>query len=206
MSGSRALRGLVVLALVVTVAACATRESRLDGAWVAERNAWFERHPEWRVSGRAALRDGARGGSLSFTWRARGEYHEVRLRTVTGGRQWRLTFRPGHARLEGSDMSVAEAAAPEGLVEEAVGWPIPVSDLAWWIRGLLPPHNRRAEYARDGTLKSVAHAPWELEYHRFEEVEGQLMPVSMEAESGSYRVRLVLKGWQWPAANPAKPL
>lgn len=190
--------------LVLVLSACAVREQRPDGAWMEEREAWFAAHPVWSVSGRAAIRDGQRGGQLAFEWHADGDRHHVRLRTVTGGRQWLLEFEPGHAELQGTDVGHITGPDPNALVEAAVGWAIPVVELSDWIRGLIGTHDGQMEFAPDGTLARVSLTPWELSYQRFDDIDGQLMPVRMEAESTPYRVRLVMRAWEWQSPNSVR--
>lgn len=191
------LRPAVVLAATALLAACATRETRPDGAWLEEREAWFAAHPEWTISGRVGLSDGRRGGSLAFSWEARDDVHRIHLRTTTGGSQWRLHFSPGRAVLEGTDVGRLSAPDPDPLVEEAVGWPIPVRALSWWIRGLLPPEGGAIRFAEDGSLARVIDPVWTLDYQRFSLVEGQLLPVRLQAESDPHRVRLVIRDWRF---------
>lgn len=193
------LVAVVVLALVVS--ACAVREQRPPGTWMEEREAWFADHPVWSVRGRLALRDGQRGGQLNFEWQAHGDHHRIHLRTFTGGKQWVLEFRPGYARLEGSDVGAIAGPEPDALAERAVGWPIPVTEMIDWVRGLATTQGARVEFARDGTLSRVVHDPWDLNYQRFDEIRGQLMPVRLEAESPPYRVRMVLREWNWSAED-----
>ncbi len=190
------VRVMLVAGLALVLAACAPREQRPEGAWMAEREALFEAYNAWSVSGRVSLSDGERGGQLAFDWRTDGDWHEVRLRTVMGGRQWRLRFAPGEARLVGSEVGELTGAHPDPLVEQAVGWPIPVADLAWWIRGLAPPHaNGEMRFDDDGTLASARRAPWTLDFQRFEQGEHALLPTRLQADSPPYRVRLVLRNW-----------
>jgi len=187
------LLGTVVLAMVT---GCAVREQRPAGAWLEEREQLFDGIDHWSVSGRVALSDGQRGGSLGFEWLARGDQHEVRLRTLAGGRQWRLEFGPGHAFLEGSEVGQMRGRDPDPLVEAAVGWPIPVAELAWWIRGLIPPDQRHdVHYADDGTLAAAVTEPWAIEFQRFSQVGSVLMPARVQADSEPYRVRVVLRDW-----------
>lgn len=195
--GPRRVRVVVVLLLGLALAACATREPRPAGTWLQEREAWFERHDSWTIDGRVALSDGMRGGSLAFTWRAKGDEHRIHLRTTTGGKQWKLRFSPDHAFLEGSEVGELVADSPDPIVERAVGWPIPMRALSWWIRGLLPPEGGNAAFDDDGTLESISDPVWQLAYRRFEDVEGQLLPIRLQAESGSYRVRIVIRDWRF---------
>ncbi len=195
------MRALLVVLAVLILSACAVREERPAGTWMDERAAWFAVRPVWSVSGRAAIRDGERGGQVAFDWQADGDRHRVHLRTVTGGRQWLLEFEPGFAELEGSDVGRIVGPEPNALVEAAVGWAIPVEELSDWIRGLVAETHGEVEFAHDGTLRRVSLEPWQLSYHHFDKVDGQLMPARLEAESPPYRVRLVLRSWEWQSPN-----
>lgn len=194
-TGGRRLAGVAVLCLVL--AACATREQRPAGAWLDERAAWFDAHPDWSITGRVGLHDGERGGSLGFTWHAEGEEHRIHLRTTAGGEQWRLRFSPGSAVLRGSEVGMLTGISPDPLVEEAVGWPIPVRALSWWIRGLVPPDGGDPRFAEDGTLAGVTDPLWTLDYKHFDQVEGRLLPARLEARSDRYTVRIVIADWRF---------
>lgn len=194
----RPARVLAVLLLSLLLAACASREVREQGSWLSERQALFNEQPVWSVSGRVALSDGEQGGSLSFQWRAEGSRHEIALRTVAGGRQWRLVFDDELAELEGSDVDRLIGPDPDPLVEQAVGWPIPVADLVWWIRGLVPPERTTTtEFADDGTLAFARAPPWSLEFQRYSDFDTTVLPSRLQADSSPYRVRMVLRNWQF---------
>lgn len=184
-------------AACLLLAACAAREQRPAGAWLEEREAWFEAQSDWRITGRVGLHDGERGGSLGFTWRSEGEEHLIHLRTSAGGRQWRLRFSPGRSVLDGSEVGRLTGEHPDPLVEEAVGWPIPVHALSWWIRGLVPPAGGDLRFAEDGTLAGVHGPIWTLDYQHFKTFEEELLPTRMEARSGDYRVRIFIADWRF---------
>ncbi len=190
---------LMVLActIIVLLGACASRETRPDGSWLEDRQALFDAFTHWSVSGRVGLSDGERGGSLSFSWAAAGEEHRIFLRTLTGGKQWRLHFDQFGAVLEGSDVGIIKGSEPDRLVENAVGWPIPVAELVYWIRGLIPPRTGiDTEFAADGTLAKAVSPPWEIEFGRYANEQNVLLPSGLEARSSPYRVRIVLRQWQ----------
>ncbi len=197
------MRLVALLALCLLVAACAVREPRPEGAWLDEREAWFAQHPNWEVSGRLALSDGERGGQMAFSWYAEGDQHEVQLRTVATGKRWRLLFNDSGALLEGSDIGLLRGPDPDLLVAEVVGWPIPVSHLVYWLRGLQGPSGEMVRFAADGTMTEILAPPWTLEYQRFGQgQQGPLMPTRIEASSPPHQVRAVMRDWRWPDPGP----
>lgn len=186
-------------AALLIAAGCAVREPRPEGEWLSERAAWFDERTQWSVQGRLGLSDGKRGGTLSMRWRADGDYHDVVLRTVAGGRQWRLEMGPAGARLTGTDIGPLVGPDPDPLVERAVGWPIPVRWMSRWLRGLPAPAGAATEYADDGVLAGLAWREWTLDYQRWRahDESGILLPARVEARNPPYRVRAVLSGWRF---------
>lgn len=190
--------GLLLIIVLLTISGCAVRETRPDGAWLQERERWFDAHPDWSVKGRLGLSDGERGGSLSFDWRASGERHQVMLRTVAGGRQWRLEFDPSGASLEGSDIGRLSGPEPDALVEQAVGWSIPVLWMSRWLRGLPAPERAQMVFDDDGTLAGLRHRSWVIDFSRWTlSRDDLLLPARIEARDDPYRVRAALSGWQF---------
>ena len=182
--------GLALL-LVVLLSACATPTRMTDTLAEQDREQWFAAHDRWAVSGRLGLSDGERGGQLSFRWLAEADAHEVDISTVTGGRRWQLRYGPGMAELEGSDFELRVASDPDELVSDAVGWPVPVRALAYWIRDLTPPAELNG-----------AESGWELSIQRYTETDaGLLLPVRLQAEQAPYRVRIALRNWQLPVTD-----
>ena len=198
MTGART-RKLLLMMVALGLSACAVHQPRPQGAWMADRDAWFETHPHWGVSGRLALSDGERGGQMAFDWRAEGSQHEVQLRTMASGKRWRLLFNEWGALLEGSDIGLLRGPDPDALVAEVVGWPIPVRQLAYWLRGHNGSDAETLIFAADGTIESIVAPPWVLAYQRFGvPAEGPPMPIRIQASSSPHQVRVVLRDWRWP--------
>lgn len=190
------LCGLMIAVLLVS--GCAIREPRPEGAWLQDRERWFHKHPDWTVQGRLGLSNGQRGGSLSFDWQAQGDQHTVQLRTIAGGKQWRLQFGPEYALLEGSDIDRLEGSDPDPLVEQAVGWPIPVQWLSQWLRGLPAPAEARMAFAEDGTLTQLRHSSWSIDFSRWTDGRnGVLLPTRIEARDPPHRVRAAMSNWRF---------
>jgi len=203
---SRAARLALVCLMLITLSACAVREKRAAGAWQAERLAWFRVHPTWSVSGRIGLSDGERGGSLRMRWRAGSNRQIVDLSAGVGAKRWQLVIHDQGARLTGSDIGVLEGPNPDRLVEQAVGWPIPVRWMSDWLRGLPAPAAAEVDYAPDGTIAKLAWDGWLLEYQRWQALKsaGPLLPIRIEARRGTHTVRAALGGWRFDDTTPGE--
>lgn len=206
MTRNRPLSAALVAALLLS--ACASLETRPEGAWLSERQAWFAARPDWSVEGRLGLSDGERGGSLAMRWKADGDVHRVRLRTLVGGRQWLLRIEPGYAVLTGSEVGRIEGPDPDVLVERAVGWPIPVRHMSQWLRGLPAPPEARVEFAETGALTALAWRDWRLAFRRWTPPgeHGVLLPARVDAVRPPHEVRAALRNWRFGSSIESREI
>ena len=170
-----------------------------DGIWLSERQQYFSEHPSWQASGRMAIRDKNRGIGLNFDWKTlNNEEYELVLRT-TGGR-WVLKVRPGFAELEGTKIGHLVDSEPGPLVEQALGWPLPVTLMQDWFRSLPGDQKARLRFAGDGSLLNIRYDDWSIDYTRYEVISAGietdvLMPTRLEAERTPYLVRVLVSDW-----------
>ena len=160
-------RRAVVLALAATLAACAT-PPRVDvvPAGIAPADAPFE------LSGRLSARHGDTGVAASFRWRHVPGTDELLLSTPFGQALARLSGGAHGVVLELQDGGVARAGDWESLTREALGVPVPVRGLAWWVRGAPHPASEHAiERDAAGRASVLRQDGWEIVYgYRNEDV------------------------------------
>jgi outer membrane lipoprotein LolB len=90
-----------------------------------------------------------------------------------------------------------EAASPEELLEQQMGWRLPVSHLLWWIRGLPAPDSKsRLTLDGDSRLAKLQQDGWDVEYTRYSEQDGYWLPERLKLHGQDLDVTLVVKSWQ----------
>jgi outer membrane lipoprotein LolB len=154
------MRRAVVLALAATLAACAT-PPRVDvvPAGIAPADAPFE------LSGRLSARHGETGVAASFRWVHAPETDELLLATPFGQTLARLSGGADGVVLELQDGGVARSGDWESLTREALGVPVPVRGLAWWVRGAPHPASAHAvERDATGRASVLRQDGWEIVY------------------------------------------
>lgn len=197
----RLLTGIACLLLLISCRGVPQRADA-EGVWLKERQQYFIEHPEWQAAGRMAIQDGKRGLSVNFDWTTYSdEDYQLILRT-TGGR-WSLRVQPGFAVLEGTRIGRLDGPKPEPLVEQALGWPLPVALMQDWFRSLPGDQAAQLRFASDGSLLTIRHAEWAIDYTRYELVTTDavnentvLMPNRIGAVREPYEVRVLVSDWQ----------
>jgi len=126
-----------IAVLVLALAACATPSAP----------------PERVTSGRfsATASNGDKRDSISgrFTIEVRGAQQVIDLATPVGTTVARIDIEPGRATATGPQMQTASGPNADELIEQVLGWRLPVAGLADWIEGR-PDPARPARTRRDG--------------------------------------------------------
>ncbi|VFS85725.1 outer membrane lipoprotein LolB [Pseudomonas aeruginosa] len=90
-----------------------------------------------------------------------------------------------------------QAESPEALLEEQLGWRLPVSHLLWWVRGLPAPDSKsRLTLDADSRLARLEQDGWQIEYTRYAEQNGYWLPERLKLHGQDLDVTLVIKDWQ----------
>ena len=154
---------------------------------------------EWGLVGRISLDDGDRGGSGRLQWEVKPGNTELDFHGAMGRGAWQLEIEPGSAALRLADGSEHFADGVDALVQQQIGWPIPVKALQWWVRGLAAPGTIDAQQlGADGLLTSLAQFGWQIDFNRYASDTGVAMPVRLDARQNDYRVKLAIGRWHLP--------
>ncbi|WP_263145098.1 lipoprotein insertase outer membrane protein LolB [Pseudomonas sp. RIT-PI-AD] len=203
MHSFKTLRSFAVVLSLAVLAGCAGFGSHeaLEGQgdpvhWKAHK-AQVGRIDGWQINGKVGIRAPRDSGSGTLFWLQRQEYYDIRLSGPLGRGAARLTGRPGEVSLEVANQGRYQAASPEALLEEQLGWRLPVSHLQWWVRGLPAPDSKsRLTLDADSHLARLEQDGWQVEYLAYTEQDGYSLPERIKLHGHELDVTLVIKEWQ----------
>ncbi|MCP1482840.1 outer membrane lipoprotein LolB [Pseudomonas chlororaphis] len=197
------MRHLIVFSFIALLAGCSgfgTRES-VEGhgspALWREHKQQLSGLDGWQINGKIGIRAPKDSGSGTLFWLQRQDYYDIRLSGPLGRGAARLTGRPGKVALEVANQGRYEAPTPEALLEEQLGWNLPVSHLAWWVRGLPAPDSKsRLTLDGDSRLSNLEQDNWQVEYLSYAQQSGYWLPERIKLHGRDLDVTLVIKEWQ----------
>lgn len=196
-------RHLIVFSLITLLAGCAglTGREAIEGhgdaqQWKAHKDQ-ISTLDAWQISGKVGIRAPRDSGSGTLFWLQRQDYSDIRLSGPLGRGAARLTGRPGSIVLEVANQGRYEAESPEALLEEQLGWRLPISHLLWWIRGL-PAPDSKSKVTLDGAsrLARLQQDGWDIEYLSYADQNGYSLPERIKLRGEDLDVTLVIKDWQ----------
>jgi len=160
--------------------------------------------PVWSFVAKISLDDGDQGGSGRLQWMVKPGANELDFHGAMGRGAWHLKFGPEGAVLEEANGTVQEAEGVNALIQDRMGWRIPVDALQWWVRGLAAPGSIEDEKLDSaGLLISLDQFGWHVEFDRYDSIAGVALPKKLNARRDNYRVKLAIKRWRMDMSHAA---
>jgi outer membrane lipoprotein LolB len=111
-----------------------------------------------------------------FRWAQRPERTEIELSSPLGQTLARITITPGHAWLQQSGGEIREAASVDALTEEALGWPLPVEGLRFWLQGYIRDAGNRLHPVMPADAEGMRSDGWRMRFVSWHDHAGELAP------------------------------
>ena len=197
------LRHLIAIGCLALLSGCAglTSHETLSGQgdpaqWQAH-TAQASQLNGWQISGKVGIRSPRESGSATLFWLQRQDYFDIRLAGPMGRGAARLTGRPGAVSLDAANQGQFQAESAEALLQQQLGWSLPVAHLFWWIRGL-PAEDSKSRLTLDSEsrLAKLEQDDWQVEYLSYVEQNGYWLPERMKLHGANLDITLVIKDWQ----------
>lgn len=196
--------GLILLA-VIWLAGCAAltpapeeRAAPTGADWRqhAGRVATLE---NWFLKGRIALRTEQDSWSATLHWRQQAGHYNLRVLAPLGQGSVELQGGDGEPIvLTTSDNQRFSAADAESLMQQQLGWSVPVQGLKYWVRGLPAPglEIRAATPDSRGRIRTLDQMGWHIEFKDYVEALGRELPRKMELVNDHLELKLVVQDWE----------
>lgn len=188
---------------LLLLAACATQtpQETLQGdadpaRWQAHRSQ-ISQINAWQISGKLGVRTPQDSGSATLFWLQRNDYFDIRLAGPLGQGAARLHGHQGKVSLDLANHGQFQAESPEALLEERLGWRLPVSHLLWWVRGL-PAPDSASTLTLDGNsrLQQLQQDGWTIDYRRYHSTTLGDLPERITLSGHNLNITVIVKDWQ----------
>lgn len=143
---------------------------------------------------------------VGISWRRSDDSFLLLLEAPFGQGVFQLESITGSAtpyRLNLPDGAIITGVSAEQLLEDLLGWSIPVSGLEYWIRGLAQPELEFSHRLNaGGELISLTQSGWVIRYGDYFLQENSLpLPRKLELLRDNLTIKLVVERWQKPIAT-----
>lgn len=198
------MRFLLLSSILLLVSACTpfwqTKPATPAETLWLQRAAQLQQLEQWSFRGRTLIQQGKEGWNAGVSWQQKQDTFKIRLTGPFAQGAVELTGDSQQVEMLTSEGDKYSAETPEQLLEEVLGWRLPVSALRDWVRGL--PYQGAPVTLREiddnGHLLVLNQAGWQVEFLRYVPFAGQQIPDKVFIKSDDLSVRLVISGWKQP--------
>ncbi|QIB50882.1 lipoprotein insertase outer membrane protein LolB [Pseudomonas sp. OIL-1] len=196
------IRVATLVCVAVALSACGNLHKRETlefggdaAAWKAHRQS-VEPIVSWTLQGKLGMRSPEQSGSGTLLWLQQRESYDIRLSGPLGRGATQIVGTPAGVTLEIAGREPMHAATAEDLLEEQIGWRLPVEHLLWWVRGLPAPDSpSRLQLDIESRLARLQQSGWTIEYSRYQDVDGIELPQRMQLAGHDILLTLIITQW-----------
>ena len=174
-----------------------TVSSERDTAWQAHARD-LARFQTWSMVGSLVVRSKDDASRVTLRWRQKRASYHLRITTLLGA---------GVLELEGSEAGVearfadgrrVRAESPEALLEEEVGWSVPLGGLRYWMVGAPAPGRAGGtmEIDSEGRLARLEQSGWTVIYEKYRSLDGLALPARVRFSNGSVGGTVAVRRWK----------
>jgi outer membrane lipoprotein LolB len=194
---------LLVFPVIAWLNGCTTLSSQVPAG--NQTVSWEERSKElasitnWELKAAVGIHAGQSAESGSLQWTQNGGEYSLLMFGPLGANTFLLTGTPEQVELTTPQGKKLYAQSADVLLAKETGWNLPVSDLAYWIRGLPAPGSpAKKQLDAFNHITLLQQKGWKIQYLRYSSTNQIDLPTKILLEYPHLNVKIVINNWAIP--------
>lgn len=152
----------------------------------------------WQAHGLVGVRLKNQAQSANFVWTQKAKHFNIELYGPLGLGATYLKGQPGDVTLDTHDKKHYQASNAQSLMDQVLGWSVPVEGLVYWSKGIpIPRIAEKHTVNRFGFLKTLDQDGWHIDYRRYQNAGAYGLPHQMILTRPGIRVAAVFNTWNF---------
>ena len=158
---------------------------------------WLDQQKKWAIKGKIGIRQDQQVTSANLSWNQRYDDYHIFMSGPLG---------QGAVDIQGNEQGVVlkisgdetyVATSPEALLQDQLGWSLPLSNLDYWIKGIPAPTEPHLKTLDErNLLKTLEQNSWKINYRSYHWDQDVPLPHKIILTQGKrLKVTLVVKEW-----------
>ncbi len=164
---------------------------------------WQERQKKlyniaaWAIRGRLAVRAEGDAWSASLQWAQQKQLYMMRVIAPLGQGTYEIKRGYKSVSLLTAENEYYEAEDAESLMQNNLGWSVPVEGMKYWIRGIPDPGNKIENITVDehAFMTKLEQSGWEIELSRYTEEGKYYLPGKIVMKNSRVKITILAKDW-----------
>ncbi|WP_100622552.1 lipoprotein insertase outer membrane protein LolB [Candidatus Coxiella mudrowiae] len=149
----------------------------------------------WNIDGAFSIQEPGRTIIAEYEWQQKGTNYHIRIHSTLGIYSVEISGRPGMVMLWRSSQEHYTTRTPEQLLQQQLGWQLPVSNLYYWVRGIPAPGIYHGNFDSYGHLTVLQQKGWSIRFSRYSTIDS-IVPYTLILNKGPFTIKIIIKSWQ----------
>lgn len=145
---------------------------------------------QFSLQGKVAWRHPEERGNANLTWTQVQDHYRLLLSGPLGQGAVTVDGAPGIVRVS-SARGEQYADSADALLEDALGFSVPVSEARWWVLGLAAPGGPRTQPGAEG----ITQNGWRVGWSNWRQVDAYAVPRRIELSRDDLQLTFVITAW-----------
>ena len=151
----------------------------------------------WHIVGKIGFANKHQGGNATLDWHQAKTNFAITLHGPFKIETVHITGKPGTVLLATSAGTNLTATTPEAIIQQQLGWTVPITGLIYWARGI-PIDNAPIDFIQvpeDNRLTKLKQQGWEIEYNEYQNFNQYVLPTKITLHYDTIKIKLIFKNW-----------
>ena len=195
MSGLQGRACLVALA-VLFISSCATRAALVSSGDLKEVRAFD-------ISGKISVKQGKSANFAGLRWHHAIPDHDITIISPLGQTVARVVQNVDGVTLNTSDKAQYHASDADSLMQQVLGWSLPLTGMQYWVLGRVAPGDpAEVVNSDDRRITRIKQDDWQIDYANYRSVGNGELPGRIVMQHGDVQIRVVIDSWTVPPGRP----
>jgi len=150
----------------------------------------------WQIRGLVSMRSSQKNFNAFLNWNQQNSNYGIYLSGPLDVGAIKIYGRPGKFILQTSQTKKFVAKTPEQLMQQRLGWHLPISSLYYWIRGIPVPSVHAMKYFDNyHRLTELDQQGWQIHYTRYTNLSNVSLPGLIIMHYPGITVKIVINKW-----------
>lgn len=153
----------------------------------------------WDFQGKVFVTDGKSGNNALIYWKNQGKNYNIKVHAPIGG-DYVIISKLSDTRYELVEANGQKLVASsfEGLMQQKLGWYLPLQGLNIWIKGVPVPGVKVSNLEKypNNTLKFLQQNGWDINYLEYKNFNQLYLPTKIHLNHNNIRIKIFIRSWE----------
>lgn len=193
---------LLYLIIPLLISGCVNLNLPSESHITFQKRAWQQRRlglikiRRWDINGAFSIHRPKQSVIANYSWQQHNNKYMIKIASALDAYSAIIQGNPLYVTLKKSNREKFYARNPEQLMQQQLGWSLPVSNLSYWIRGLPAPGKYQAKFDTWGHLIDLRQNGWHVKFSHYWPMSNTVdVPQTLLLKRSNLTAKIVIKHW-----------